>query len=103
MTWHRFYWKWHVELGLLVVFIGLVGVSTLLLSTRGDVARQASLGAQSHAAVCALRADLRGREHQAEAFLRAHPHGALGLTAAQIRQSILNEQRTILALRALRC
>jgi hypothetical protein len=98
-----FYWKWHVEIGLVVVAVFLMLGGFALWSTRSTVEQQSERGAQAYRAVCTLRHDLRVREAQGEAFLKAHPDGAFGIPAAVLRASIENQQHTIFALRELEC
>jgi hypothetical protein len=61
-------------------------------------------GSETHAAICALTADLESRTADSRLFLREHPHGIPGLaSAAQIRESVENQERTIDALSVVSC
>lgn len=107
----RFYWRWHVEIGLLLVFLGLVLVAAVLISTRSDVNHQAHRGAQAYFAVCQYKGDLEQRAQQGRAFLNLTPaqrvkkYGAAfgHIPPATIRASVLNEERAVKSLAALRC
>lgn len=111
--WRKVYWKWHVEIGLFVVFVGVVGVAVGLVSTRSDVARQAKEGQQAHVALCAQRDALRGAVVQNRLYLKLTPAQRvtrLGIppaladvAAPLILQSIASEARTLRSYRALRC
>lgn len=61
------------------------------------------LATRTTAALCTFVADLAERRDQGVAFRKAHPHGALGFSAAQIDQTINSEGRTIKALSTLDC
>lgn len=54
-------------------------------------------------AVCELRADLERRVRSSTRFLQEHPDGIPGIPARTIRDSLENQQRTISALRDLKC
>lgn len=58
---------------------------------------------QSKVALCALRADLERRAAGGIKFLAEHPHGIPGISGKTIRDGIVNQQRTISALRVLSC
>jgi hypothetical protein len=58
---------------------------------------------RTNSALCTFRADLEQRVHSSRAFLVAHPHGILGISAATIQSGIDNQQRTIDALASLDC
>jgi hypothetical protein len=115
--WKSFYWKWHVELGLVVVTMFLFIGAFALWTTRSTVEQQSERGAQAYKAVCALRGDVQGRIHsdreklaRSREFLRAHPRGTHDFTALQIqaaitaeRITIRSEQHTVFSLRILEC
>lgn len=98
---------WYRRHGAVIGYVVLcVAVGATIVGTRVntlDIKREAKRGAEAHTAICAFRGDLVRRERQGEAFLRSHPHGAFGIPAVTIQQAISNEQRTIYALRGLRC
>jgi hypothetical protein len=54
-------------------------------------------------ALCALRQDLEGRVEVSRRFLEENPDGIPGIPAKTLRDSIANQQRTILALAILNC
>lgn len=61
-------------------------------------------GSETHEAVCALVADLEGRTEETRSFLVAHPHGIPGLAnASQLRESLINQERTLAALSVITC
>jgi hypothetical protein len=84
-----------VMYGVVVVFNGFYVIPKLQ--------EQVEANAQTTEAVCALRADLERRVATGTKFLAAHPDGVLGLTPREIRTSLENQQRTILALSGLEC
>lgn len=100
----RAFWvRYRGEIGYL---IGLVGVAVALWGQHQNtdaIRSQSQLGAQTHSAVCALRNDLSDRVAASQVFLTSHPHGFAGVTVRVLRASIMNEQKTIQALAALRC
>lgn len=57
----------------------------------------------THRALCALRGDLERRVADSRAFLRDHPDGIPGVTAREIQVGISNQERTITALRFIKC
>lgn len=61
------------------------------------------LGAQAHVALCTFKADLRERVRDGRRFLADHPDGFAGITAATIRQSLTNQQKTVDSLAELEC
>jgi hypothetical protein len=69
------------------------------------VAQQGSLNRleRDRQALCTLRADLRDRITQGNAFLVTHPHGIPGIPANTLRVSIVNQQHTLSALQPLDC
>lgn len=73
----------------LALFAGFVRLDHLTSSTNG--------------ALCTLRHDLEVRVSSSEDFLKDHPDGFAGITAATIRQSLANQKRTIHSLRNLDC
>lgn len=55
------------------------------------------------ASLCAIRRDFTNQIIQGNAFLRIHPHGAFGLTEAQLQQSIGNSAQLVNALKNINC
>lgn len=82
---------------IILIFSILVAVNALGLRYTGRVADD------SNQALCTFRHDLENRAEQGQAFLNKHPEGFLGIPAAQLQQSIDNQQRTIKALVSLSC
>jgi hypothetical protein len=107
----RWYWRWHVEIGFVVVAVCLVVGAVSIITSRGDLARQARLGAQSHRALCALRADYARRIADDRKFLRETPRerdrqfgSALGaIPPGTVRASLVNQLQTLRTLGDLRC
>jgi len=58
---------------------------------------------ETHTAICALIGDLEDRTEGARDFLAEHPAGFAGIPAATLRQTIANQERTVLALDAVTC
>ena len=54
-------------------------------------------------AVCNLRAEQANRVHETVDFLRGHPRGIPGVPIGSLRLSLYNEERTLQALKPLRC
>lgn len=59
--------------------------------------------AANRTALCALRADRERQVEQGKQILRKHPHGVLGLTPAQIRAQLAQQQGTVDALSVIDC
>jgi hypothetical protein len=68
------------------------------LSARIDVRLE-----QVNRALCTFRLDLQQRIDSSRAFLKTHPGGIPGISAAQIKSSINSQQRTVNALANLNC
>lgn len=75
-------------------------VLALLILAAGYQFVQAS---RTTAALCVFRADLQSRVDGGVKFLASHPHGIAGISPADIKDSIRNQQRTVRALRGLSC
>lgn len=58
---------------------------------------------RSTSALCALRADLERRVAASEDFLSRNPKGFPGISSAVLQKSIVDQQRTIVALAGLHC
>lgn len=68
------------------------------------IVTKANEGSETHAAICALVGDLEARTVASREFLKEHPEGLPGLaTAAQIRESVHNQERTRDALGVVSC
>ena len=66
--------------------------------------RLSNEGRHAHAAICALESDLQQRVDNGRQFLKDHPKGLPGIaTAAQIRSTIRNEERTVKKLAIAKC
>lgn len=85
----------------LALGVALNSAAAVLLWHKQDV--QIDRIAKSTVALCALRADLQARVRTATQFLAEHPDGAPGIPARTIRDGIANQQRTISALRVVKC
>lgn len=107
----RWYWRWHVEIGFAVIAVCLVVGAASIISSRGDIAREARSGAQAHRALCALRADYLHRVHDSRKYLSETPRQrvkqfgpALGrIPPATVRASLANQLQTLDTLGGLRC
>jgi hypothetical protein len=100
----RVFWKHHYHVvGWLVTFTALLYVGLSGHQNTDQLRRQAAQGAQAHIAVCAFKTDLQRRVGEGIQFLATHPDGALGIPAKTLEASILNEQKTVHSLAALRC
>lgn len=82
----------------------LVGAIVFLVlhsfSQDNRISRNATQATQ---ALCALRADLQLRVDESVGFLKTHPTGILGVSAASINNTIDSQRRTIMALSVLAC
>jgi hypothetical protein len=78
----------------------LVALSGLVL---WSVWSQAQQNDRTKGSLCELRHDLERRVEQTDSFLRAHPGGFGGISAATLRVSEQGQRRTIRALSDLRC
>jgi hypothetical protein len=80
-----------ILLGVLTVYVTSVNHA---LGVKGDKAR---------IALCAFKHDLQERTKSGEDFLRTHPNGIPGISAAQIQANISLQNRTIKSLSNLDC
>lgn len=81
-----------------VLFAAVVGGGLYLAVT------QSTEGAETHEAICALASDLETRTDGTRVFLKTHPHGLPGIaSAAQLRESLHNQERTLAALGVVSC
>ncbi len=62
-------------------------------------------GKEAHDALCVFRNDLEERIGRTRAYLARHPEGfpALGITAGELANQLMNQQKTIDALKQLKC
>jgi hypothetical protein len=75
----------------LYVILLLVGGAALMTASRNQ------------GALCELRSDLDRRITLSENLLNRHPNGIAGLTPLEVRTSIANQRRTVVALGGLNC
>lgn len=69
-----------------------------------DIAAKAnSQATEARGSLCALRGDVERRVQSGTDFLREHPAGIPGISAATIKTNIANQQSTIRALSRLDC
>lgn len=80
----------------IITFITLAIVAYSAYSARGEAA-------QTKKALCTFRLDLINRVSSGREFLREHPNGIPGISAAQITLSLKNQQLTIDSLDNLHC
>lgn len=71
--------------------------------------RLRAVATETHSALCALQLDIQQRHDAGEEYLRANPKGLVGdsgrilISAAQIRDSLANQESTLAALKSLNC
>lgn len=82
-----------------VVILGIVTFTVRSI----DLANVEESATQNRTALCALRADLRDRVQNSKQFLRQNPGGIPGVPPSQIREGIVNQQRTIDTLKVIDC
>lgn len=85
-----------------LVTLGVVG-AVALFGGGYRLALQTSDNKQTTRALCALKDDVKRRAQSSRDYLTAHPNGAPGIPAKVIRDGIVNQQRTVDALRGLKC
>lgn len=82
----------------------LVLATVVLYLALGGIALKSAMDSHStHSALCTLRGDLQVRVTSSLKFLSDNPRGLPGIPVQVIRDSIANQQRTILALDSLNC
>lgn len=89
-----------------LVLIAFCGLGWQVELNRGLAHQARSLaeqGLESHEGLCALKANLRQRITDANAFVATHPDGIAGITDDEIRQTIANQQSTLDSLHVLKC
>ena len=82
-----------VILGVFLVIVGVIAGLTKVYETADN----------AHKAICALRADRVKGVQEGREFLRNHPHGIPGITAADIERSISQQLETVRAFRFADC
>lgn len=95
----RDFWVMGVAFVMLMISVGVVIVNLFILTSQ---ARKAD---QTYAAACSYLNTLKDQAKTSEQYLQKHPDGApaLGITAAQLQQSIDKEQAAISSLSGLNC
>jgi hypothetical protein len=81
----------------------VIATVVLSLALAGVAAWTWSTSHANQKALCTLRSDLEARVEVSKTFLREHPEGVAGIPAQTIRDGIVNQERTILALGGLSC
>lgn len=89
--------------GLFVVAAVAAIAGLTAIKASNDTARLARENVRTTVGVCALRSDLQRRVVSSTKFLEEHPDGVAGISPRDIRAGIDNQQRTISALRPLKC
>lgn len=60
-------------------------------------------GREAHDAICTFRADLARRIDETRDFLKAHPDGLAGISAADLERSIAGQESTLRSLTIRNC
>lgn len=95
---------WYVQHKNLIGYLILVAAVVFALAgTRSNSQDTERVAAQTHAAICTLRADLQRRVDDGDAFLKRHPHGIPGISRADIQRSLVGQRSTIKALAIADC
>lgn len=84
--------RWLV-IATVVLYFAMLGVAFYVYSS----------GKSNTHALCAIRHDAQIRVAESQKFLDSHPNGFLGISAAQIQQSITDSMQTVNALNGLNC
>lgn len=87
----------------LAITLSVLGLLTVLAAGLYKIVELSQDGKQAHDAICALKGDLSKRIDSSRDFLRDHPAGIAGIPAATIKQGVDNQQRTLDALRDVKC
>jgi hypothetical protein len=91
-------------LALLLIVAAVAAISALTaIHASRQTARVVRSNTRASVALCTLRLDLVHRVEGSKAFLATHPRGFSGIPARTIQAGIDNQQRTITALRVLKC
>ncbi len=85
------------------LIVAAVTAGLFLHGQANRIGRLARDGAEAHAGLCALKADLVRRIGASEMFLHDHPNGIPGISAVTIAASIANQQATLKALKPIIC
>jgi hypothetical protein len=87
--------KFFVKIMIVFAFLGFTTAATVYYTyTQSQNNRDA---------LCAYRADLTSRVQQGEAFLKTHPEGFAGISAAQIRVTLDNQKKIIKVFKIVEC
>jgi uncharacterized membrane protein YraQ (UPF0718 family) len=109
--------RWKIVAAFLANVIAIAVVSGLLTSEihkntrntrelqvqRASLQRQVAINNATTKAVCALRADYRRRVQTTNDFLKEHPEGFAGISAAILKRSNKSAQDTVDSLAGLKC
>jgi hypothetical protein len=93
-------------IGLLVAGFALLALTLILLVVSLVALRgQAQDAAETHAAACSYRENLKQQRDASEKYLRENPNGApaLHISAASIQQTIDRQQAAVISLSGLHC
>lgn len=95
----RDFWVLGASLGMLALALGVLFVCVFLLLGRAQDA------AETHNAVCVYRSNLLEQAHETQKYLLEHPDGApaLGITAAQLQQTLERQRAAAESLAGLNC
>jgi hypothetical protein len=92
--------NWYRDVWMLII----TGLVALALWNQSDTTREVRSNQQANTqALCAFRGDIQKRYDAGKAFLRSHPNGFAGLSAATLNVSLTNEASTLKALKPLMC
>lgn len=94
------------DLTILFLAVGVLIISVVLnVATLVYLAKQAQTAGETHRAACTFRANLVQQVQDSEKYLEQHPNGApsLGISAAQLRQSIGRQRAAANSLSDLHC
>lgn len=86
---------------LYIVLFGVIIWAYIDSGNRRDAIAQVAVTTKK--ALCTFRHDLQLRIQASEQFLKDNPNGIVGITAEQIRQSLINQKQTVESLEDLRC
>jgi cytochrome c-type biogenesis protein CcmH/NrfG len=89
---------------LIVFAISVMGVLVWQAQKTGQQAKALEkVATETHDSLCALKSDLQKRYVAGTKFLKENPKGIPGISAAQIKQSLSNQESTLLSLEPLDC
>jgi len=96
-----------ITVALSFIILLSVGVSAVMFTQTyrlgQDSARFQERTKEAHAALCAFKVDLEKRHANGLEFLREHPNGIPGITAAELQRAINTQKATLDALGILNC